>query len=162
MFKIGRVIDKELQTKTVAYRLGYAGMLPYALAALLIWFQPPQLSMGMITSIVQWVLIYGALSLSFLSGSEWGASIRAGSYSRLFVSVGCAVAAWIAVMPPGTLPGFSLPVPIQYLMLMAAFAGLMAVEVFLGSGPGWYRSLRVKMTVGTISLLMLTMLGVLY
>ncbi|MGV6819879.1 MAG: DUF3429 domain-containing protein [Parvularcula sp.] len=162
MFKIGRVIDKELQTKAVAYRLGYAGLLPYAFGALLIWVQPPQLPMGMIGSVVQWVLVYGALSLSFLSGSEWGASIRAGSYSRLFISVGCALAAWIAVIPPGTVPGFSLPVPIQYLMLMAAFAGLLAVEVLLGGGPGWYRSLRVKMTVATISLLMLTMLGVLY
>jgi hypothetical protein len=83
---------------TLALRLGYAGLAPFVLGALLVWLvredAHPYVALALAA--------YGATIVSFLGGIHWGLAFRhAEPPPRLLVwGVTPALLAWVAVMMP--------------------------------------------------------------
>lgn len=162
MMKIGETFDTDRQTRALAQRLGYAGLIPFAIGAGVVWAQPAQLSGAAIADITLWVLFYGAVILSFMGGAQWGSALRTGRFDRLMISVVPALVGWLAVVPSGIIPGFSPDMPVRFLILFCSFVGLMVSELIAREWDGWYAGLRIKLSIGTISMLFLTILGLVY
>ena len=126
--------------------LGFAGALPFVVAALLAFAGPPS-SAAAVTSL----LVYGAITLSFMGGVQWGLTMASGqlSIARLGISVLPALVAWVAALLGGA-PGL--------LLLAAAFAGLLAYDlktVREGRAPPWYPALRWPLTLVVVASLVL-------
>jgi len=79
-------------------RLGYAGVLPFVLGALLLWIVRPDAHPYVALSLSA----YGAVIVSFLGGIHWGLGLRAEPVDRgRFVwGVVPSLVAWVAVMMP--------------------------------------------------------------
>lgn len=81
-----------------ALQLGYAGLLPFALGAALIWIVRPEVRIHVSTALSA----YAAVILSFLGGIHWGFGIRAAvdQSARFVWAVVPSLLAWIAVLMP--------------------------------------------------------------
>lgn len=81
-----------------AHRLGYAGLLPFVLGALLVWFVRPDAHPYATLALSA----YAAVIVSFLGGIHWGIAMReAAPPSSMFVwATVPSLVAWIAVMMP--------------------------------------------------------------
>jgi hypothetical protein len=126
--------------------LGFAGALPFVVAALLAFAGPPSSARA-----VQSLLVYGAVILSFLGGVQWGLTMASGqlSIARLGISVVPALIAWPAALLGG---------PLGLLLLAAAFAGVLAYDlrtVREGRAPAWYPALRWPLTLVVVACLLL-------
>ncbi len=130
--------------------LGLAGLLPFVAAALAIllpvspWHEVGQRAL----------LAYGAVILSFLGGVRWGLAMAASSAAKLFGRLGLSVVpslvGWVALLLP----------PAQGLVLLALGFGLMLwADLRLAEAPCWYRQLRLPLSAGAISALLLGLLG---
>lgn len=82
----------------LALRLGYAGLLPFALGAALVWLVHADAH----PFVVQALSSYAALILSFLGGVHWGIGFRAQPAAPgLFVwGVVPSLVAWVGVLMP--------------------------------------------------------------
>lgn len=159
---IHETVDTDRQLEAMATRLGYAGLIPFAAGAFLVWARPPFLSPGFISDMVFWTLIYGAVILSFMGGATWGSALRTGRYGRMVPAVIWALIGWAAMVPSGMLAGFAPDASARFLILFFAFTGLAVSELLAQEWGGWYTRLRIKLSVGTLLLLLLTMLGLSY
>lgn len=81
-----------------ALRLGYAGLLPFVVGALLVWLVRAEAHPYVALALSA----YGAVVVSFLGGVHWGLAFRhAEPPTRLLVwGVVPAIVAWLAVMMP--------------------------------------------------------------
>lgn len=81
-----------------ALRLGYAGLLPFAGGALLVWLVWPEVQ----PLAAQALSAYAALIISFLGGIHWGLAMRAASPPPVLLAWGVApsLMAWPALMMP--------------------------------------------------------------
>ena len=81
-----------------AQQLAYAGLLPFALGAALIWIVRAEVQDHVSTALSA----YAALILSFLGGIHWGFGIRSAAEdsSRFVWGVVPSLIAWIAVLMP--------------------------------------------------------------
>ena len=79
-------------------RLGYAGLLPFVLGALLLWIVRPDAHPYVALSLSA----YGAVIVSFLGGIHWGLGFRAEPVDpgRFVWGVVPSLVAWVAVMMP--------------------------------------------------------------
>lgn len=91
--------DVNLPPHPLALRLGYAGLIPFVLGALLTWLVRPDAHPYVTDALAK----YAALIVSFLGGVHWGLGLRqrVPSPSRFAWAVLPMLLAWIAVvMPP--------------------------------------------------------------
>lgn len=87
------------QPSTLATRLGYAGLLPFVLLAMLTWIVRDDA----FPFVVDMLSKYAAIVIAFLGGLHWGLAMRGGSNSdaRIAWSIVPGLLAWVAaVMPP--------------------------------------------------------------
>lgn len=129
--------------------LGFLGLLPFAgavIGGLLPGAPLPGLALTAL-------LAYGASILSFLGGVRWGLAIAApdprGLFAPLLVSVLPSLAGWLALL---------LPPPAGLLLLAAAFVALLVADLRLAGAPPWYAALRLPLTAGAVSALLLGLL----
>ena len=92
-------VTLNLAPHPLALRLGYAGLIPFVLGALLTWLVRPDAHPYVTDALAK----YAALIVSFLGGVHWGLGQRQAlaSPSRFVWAVAAMLLAWIAVvMPP--------------------------------------------------------------
>ena len=136
----------------IARWLGYGGLVPFILTALVIAFLRPG---WMTDTAAQLLLTYGAVILSFLGGVVWGLSLLNGSASNELVkrefiySVCPSLLAWAALcLPPRLGTG----------LLALCFCGAFvhdALAARVHELPGWFLSLRLQLSVGAVASLAL-------
>jgi len=126
----------------LATRLGYAGLIPFGVLALLLWLVKPDLHPFVATALQ----CYGAVIASFLGGIHWGIGISLVSLKteqakhHVLWGIALSLLAWIAAM-------------------MAAFAGLPLLGLLFvisylidrkywpGAGLGAWLTLRFRLSV---------------
>jgi hypothetical protein len=132
----------------LAAQLGYAGLIPFVIGAMLAWL--PEL---MPFVLPHWPLLaYGAVILSFMGAIHWGLAMHSGQMTngtrnQLLLSIVPSLIAWIALALP---PIAGYPVLGMGFLLML-FGDVKAVAY--GQAPEWYPGLRGPLTfVALISL----------
>jgi hypothetical protein len=128
-------------------RLGYAGLAPFALLALLMWLVRPELHPFVAIALTS----YGAVVASFLGGIHWGLGFRLGSTApRIHFVWGVvpSVLAWVAVIMPAY-----AGLPLLGLVLLACY--LVDRTTWPAAGAGRWLTLRFRLTVvATLSCLL--------
>jgi Protein of unknown function (DUF3429) len=134
---------------SVALGLGFAGLIPFLIAALSQWA-----ALGPITPEFGYRagVIYGAVILSFLGGIRWGVAVNSSYGERQSVEFAAsniaALAGWLSLLLP---PVMCLSLLISGFLLQGLW-DLMSSED--GILPEWYGKLRTVLTV--IAVLALT------
>jgi len=105
--------------------------------------------------VVNVLVTYGAVILSFLGGVHWGLAIVSRSdadhqalRSRLIVSVIPSLAAWVALL---------FPERTGLLILAAAMAAMLWVDIRatrIGHAPQWYPKMRLPLTCVVVAALL--------
>lgn len=135
-----RDVDAESALRAIGSVLGYAGMIPFAAAVLVIWGSdvgPWQ------RFALQGMVSYAAVILTFFGAVHWGIALLGrwdSSYWLLMGGMLPALLAWIALM---------LPWRLAVLVLLLAFSALYAYErlALWAHLPGWYLHLRSRLTL---------------
>jgi hypothetical protein len=122
--------------------LGWLGLLPFLLGALLV-LHPDWDEAGVFV-----FRTYGAVILSFLGGVRWGAALAEvrGQGTALTIAVLPSLAGWAALLLP--------PIP-GLLVLAAGFLAVAVLDTRLpppGLWPAAYRRLRLRLSVAVLSL----------
>jgi hypothetical protein len=128
----------------LARPLGLAGLIPFLVCALGVWFAPPGWR-G--TSLIA-LLVYGAVILSFLGAVHWGLALAQPGHTRngqrLVLGVLPALIGWTSVL---TVPRYGLG------LLVAGFGLVFLAEraaVADGALPQDYFALRRVLTLGAV------------
>lgn len=123
----------------VALRLGYLGLVPFVLGALLALLIRNEQAYEFV---VQGLAGYAALVISFLGGIHWGLGMRANVPSPTPFAWGVApsILAWIALLMPAHASLF-----IDSLLLVGCY--LMDRRVYPAHGLGGWLTLRFRLTV---------------
>ena len=126
-----------------AERLGYAGLIPFVtLAVLYPFFQ------GDVQQYIGRALVsYGAVIISFLGATHWGAAISGVDTTnpsrRMLFSVLPALLAWVAVL---------LPLVYGLFVILASLITIYLVDSRWGALHAWYLILRRRLTlIATLS-----------
>lgn len=124
--------------------LGFGGLLPFALAAVVGLLAPEPLRDLALRSLIG----YGAVILSFLGGVRWGLAMATPErlWGPLSISVLPALLGWIALL---------LPTSTALLTLALGFAAMLMVDLRLAEAPPWYRLLRLPLSLGAVIALLL-------
>ena len=133
-------------TPSAARWLGLAGLIPFAAAA----------GAGMVPVAplhdlaLQALLAYGAVILSFLGGIRWGLATAmvedpAALSGPLCASVLPALLGWFALLVPASA---------GLIVLALGFAAMLLADLRLTMAPPWYRSLRLPLSAGAITALL--------
>jgi hypothetical protein len=123
--------------------LGFAGLIPFLVAAAVLVAGPASLEALALRSL----LAYGAIILSFMGAVHWGlamTSSRDDAIAQLSLSVLPALLGWVALL---------LPAVPACLFLLAGFAGLYWFDLRAaprGAVPDWYPALRLPLTTGVV------------
>jgi hypothetical protein len=133
--------------------LGFGGVLPFAFGAIVAWFSPSVFPGAFATYMLLWVLIYGAVILSFMGGARWALAMLSDGatgtpMSGLLTAVTPALLGWLAAVPAQLLP-VPMPYWLRFSLLAAGFIGLWAedrIGVARGEAPAWYGRLRTRLT----------------
>lgn len=99
------------------------------------------------------LIVYGAIILSFLGGTRWGAEIarkgeKGGDPGVLVMAMAPSIVGWLAVLSPlqaGHWHGWAAGVLIAGLLLTALWDLL---DIRRGAWPDWYGPLRITATLG--------------
>lgn len=134
-----------------ALLLGVAGLIPFFAAGLAVWTPLLAEWRGVAGS---FGITYGAIILSFLGGVRWGAAMQANANARplgrpLSLSVIPALLAYAVLILPA-LP--SAPLLLAVFHIIQGVDDIRAVRA--GDLPGWYRPLRIGLTIGASAALM--------
>ena len=122
--------------------LGYAGLIPFVLAALALHGPWPGAALA-----AQVFIAYGATILAFLGGIQWGLALSPGSQratERAVVGVLPSLVAWLALLVPAST---------ATTLLAAGFAALLLWERGRRpvAGPPWYPRLRTRLTLAVLA-----------
>ncbi len=115
--------------------LGYAGLVPFAAAALGHLAGLPVDRLG---------LAYGAIILSFLGGIQWGSTLHAADFQRerLVASIVPSLVAWAALL---------MAQPFASTMLIGGLAGQWLFDRRMAERAGWsdaFMTLRTHLSLG--------------
>lgn len=122
---------------TLALRLGYAGLLPFVLGALLVWLVREEAHPYVALALSA----YGALIASFLGGIHWGLAFRQPEPPTPWLVWGVvpSLLAWVAViMPP------SAGLVILGLLLLACYA--VDRRLYVQEGVAHWLTLRFRLS----------------
>lgn len=145
--------DPHLAAKErMAKRLSLAGVVPFALlAVLLLWGNPSE--PGWDGAVIA-LRGYAIAILSFVAGIRWGAAFVSDRAQRLFVlSVIPCLIAWLTV--------FLAPV-LALAILAMAFAAQGAWDVIAAQNnevPAWYGEMRMRITVLAVGTLLVAIIA---
>jgi hypothetical protein len=147
-------MNKHFLNKRLAHQLGFAGLIPFILLALACWMVSPD----WIETFVNGQEVYAIVTLSFLGGIHWGATMVSGELSvsqtkrALIWSVVPTMIACMATMCGG----------FRFAILAAGFIGSYQVDkrVFAWYQlPQWFIRLRFILTCVVIAALALTVIA---
>lgn len=116
--------------------LTLSGILPFAAGAAGQWLAPDSAPWP------AWTLAYGAVIAAFIAGIHWAVHLLFAARAPLNLLVSSnvlALAAWLALLLPAG--------PLPFLLLVAVFAALLAVDRALhraGLIPAWFYRLRIQ------------------
>ena len=146
-------IDRPASTRARALQLGYMSLIPFFAGALVTWGSPGVFRYDFAAGLIGWVLLYGAIYLSFMSGARWGLAIRDWRPDKLLVAILPVLLAWVTVVPQDLTPGFGLAD--RHILLAVAFFLQIGIELLAkGEWSPWYR-----LYLMTEAFLVLTILG---
>ena len=121
--------------------LGFMGLLPFVSMACIAVIQSPEVDRRVINTL----LVYGALILSFLGGVRWGIAINDTSslplLGPLFVSVIPSLVAWVACLVTEETGLFILTV---------GFCLMLHADHKLPGAPDWYLRLRIPLSLAVV------------
>jgi hypothetical protein len=127
--------------------LGYAGLLPFAGLAVLVWASSDHQADASFA-----LLAYGAVILSFLGGTWWGRnfSVGASAHPGQIAAIAASLCGWSAVL----IAYFTEPV-FGFALLLLGFLGcwiadLVTVRQNLAYWPVHYMHLRLHLTLGAV------------
>ena len=151
---------------TPAFVLGFGGLIPFFVMAVLIWWElpidvlAPHWIMHELTAsqLAAYALgSYGAVILSFLGGVRWGNLLfdRANllNWTPLTLSVLPSLVAW---------PALLLSLPLMLTSLIAGFVFQYLIDVAAGKRgelPPWFVRLRLRLTSGAVISLLIGLVG---
>ena len=147
-------MNPENLNKRLSHQLGFAGLIPFLLMVLGVWFA----DVSWLGDFVKGQLAYGIVILSFLGGIHWGVALLSGSLAdaelkkALLWGVTPSLIAWSAPLFGGF--GFA--------MLMAGFIAALQVDKQMYpiyGMPEWMIVLRKRLTIVVVLSLILTVIG---
>ncbi|MEM6650337.1 MAG: DUF3429 domain-containing protein [Pseudomonadota bacterium] len=141
-----------------AQQLGYAGVLPFAFGAVVQFMSPGVFTPLFADQMAQWVMLYGAIILSFMAGSRWGAAVLQQRTEALGGAVLPALIGWAALIPSGVF-GLTLAFEVRLGILTIAFIFLLVTEMLKDHWPRWYLNLRIRLTILVAFFLLLLNIG---
>ena len=127
-----------LSPEKTILRLGYGGLIPFVLLALLMWFVRADLRPLVALALAG----YGAVIVSFLGGIHWGVGFQMGEAApqlHFVWGVAPALLAWLALLMPGR-----AGLPLLALVLVACYAVDRAT--YPVAGLGRWLPLRLQLT----------------
>jgi hypothetical protein len=147
-------MNKHFLNKRLAHQLGFAGLVPFILLALACWV----VSAEWLEAFVNSQEVYAIVTLSFLGGIHWGATmvssdLSAGQTKRALIwSVAPTMIACLATLSGG----------FRFAVLMAGFIGSYQVDkrLFIWYQlPPWFIRLRFVLTCVVVAALALTVMA---
>lgn len=131
-------MDSATLSPRTAGVLGYAGLIPFVVAALMLHGPWPGTALA-----AQVFIAYGAAILAFLGGIQWGLALSPASEhptERAVVGVLPSLVAWLALLVPAST---------ATIVLAGGFAALLVWERArcTVTGPPWYAALRARLTL---------------
>lgn len=143
-------MSKDFSTfRRVANILTLAGALPFiGLAAAMAVLEPPT---NLTASF--WLMVYATVILSFLGGIRWGIAVSnpEAGWAPLAISVLPALAGWVIV--PYAILVQQVPSPSWFLAYAVLFALHLGWDWRSGSVPGWFKTLRMTVSLIVIACL---------
>jgi hypothetical protein len=130
------------------WALGLAGLIPFFATGAALWAGPQRLGPAVFIAPVA-LLGYAATIASFLGGARWGAEMARGAAARplvLALSTAPQIAAWLLIVAP-------LATVYRYGGLMLVIALTAVWDASAPELPGWYRRLRIPLSVGAAAAL---------
>ena len=127
-----------MQLKTLAYLLGFSGLVPFISLTIVPWVALPYPE-----DPHKLLIAYGAIILSFMGAIHWGIAMSVKtdlSSSQLGLSVMPALLGWLA---------FMLPLVHGYSLLILSFIYLCIYDKYInkhGLLPDWYLPMRIILT----------------
>lgn len=160
-------VDEILASKGPADRaplLGFLGLIPFVLGAVAAWFGTSFFSFEIAEGAVIWTMFYGAVIVSFLTGTRWGGAIAAQRPERLLMAVAPALMAWGALVPTALTGGLAYTAGVRVVVLIIAFSLTLILELAskeweVATGSSDYGRMRISLTGFALGLLVLMMLG---
>lgn len=134
-----RILDPDSDTGRYIQRLGYGGLIPFAVFAGLMWLVTPEVHPLVAIALAG----YAATIVAFLGGIHWGIGLRHDSPQRRFHmtwGVIASVLAWITVIMPAY-----AGLPLLGLLLVACY--LVDRKTWPPVGLGGWLTLRFRLTV---------------
>jgi hypothetical protein len=140
----------KLKTPQAPLALTTAGLIPFmaGAGAMLVWRDDPQNAQ----TAGLYVMVFGALVLSFLGGIRWGSEMSRRDkprFGELLMSIFGVLAGWALVMAYFTWR----PDRLLFIGLAVTLLAHFVMDVLTGEFPLWYRRLRVWPTLITIACL---------
>ncbi|WP_067564113.1 DUF3429 domain-containing protein [Halofilum ochraceum] len=135
-------MDSATLSPRTAGVLGYAGLIPFVLAALMLHGPWPGTALA-----AQVFIAYGATILAFLGGIQWGLALSPGSgraTERAVVGVLPSLVAWLALL---------VSAATATIVLAGGFAALLLWERVRCpvTGSPWYPGLRARLTAAVLA-----------
>lgn len=138
------------QTAAFHARLaGYAGLIPFVIPLLVIWFEPDHTGTAIAVQHA-----YAALILSFLGGIYWGLALMRHMPGWFWLSVLPTLWAWPALL--------LVPSAAGTLMLASGFALMVLLDTAARRGEiirTWFFRLRITLSTVAVVTLLLALLG---
>jgi hypothetical protein len=142
-----RILDPDSDTGRFIQRLGYAGLIPFAVFALLMWLVTPEVHPLVAIAMAG----YAATVVAFLGGIHWGIGLRHDSPQRrlhMIWGATASVLAWITVIMPAY-----AGLPLLALLLIGCY--LVDRKTWPPAGLGDWLTLRFRLTlVATLTCLL--------
>ena len=143
------MIDPKMTIPAPALWLGWAGVIPFAGLTVLSIVSSGSASGFSTVVVLQALVAYGMVILSFMGGVQWGLEM-AGSDGRRHDTLGFAA----SVVPALVAFGVSFVQPLVALVFLAlGFVGLLGYDlrrIKAGVGPGWYAGLRLQLSTAVV------------
>ena len=144
--------DPAKSIPTTALLLGAGGLIPFFTLSLALALAPDMFGFGE-RALHMMLVTYGALIASFLGGVRWGNSLNHDQYQtkEMITAVVPSLVAWAALATPR---------PFDLVLLIGLFLAQAVSDiglVTLGHAPRWYGRLRLALSIGVISSLIVAL-----
>jgi hypothetical protein len=151
MRRVSLVENREVNTFLTVRRHSYLSLVPFIFGAFLIWLTPSVFDPVTTFSWLGYILIYGAVALTFLSAARWGAAVSARRAQVLGASIIPVLVGWFAVV-------LSAGDDIRFTILMIAYLLMTVVEVGARE-PGSAEDSLLLTGIASTLLILLIVLG---